>query len=72
MMRKKTAVSDEISYLQNFIKFQQLRMADRLKLTVGIDGDLNEEKVYPLLFLPLVTVSPSTCHLWRVWACLLI
>lgn len=44
----------EIHYLQNFIELQRVRSSDRLQLKVDFDDALNGQKVYPLLFLPLV------------------
>jgi two-component system LytT family sensor kinase len=47
-------VSRELHYLQNFIELQKVRSSDKLQLHVHFDHTLNEEQVYPLLFLPLV------------------
>jgi hypothetical protein len=47
-------VSQEIRYLTNFIRLQQTRTSEKLKLTVHFDQNLNGQQVYPLLFLPLV------------------
>jgi sensor histidine kinase YesM len=48
------AVSQEIHYLENFIRLQQTRTSDKLQLEVYFDPSLNGQQVYPLLFLPLV------------------
>ena len=47
-------VSRELHYLQNFIELQKVRSSDKLQLQVHFDPSLNDEQVYPLLFLPLV------------------
>ena len=47
-------VQQELKYLHNFIHLQKTRASDKLQLTVEIDEGLNGEKIYPLLFLPLV------------------
>jgi len=47
-------VSQEIGYLQSFIELQKIRSSDRLMLQVVFHPELNEQLVYPLLFLPLV------------------
>src|SRR5205823_4897472 len=47
-------VQQELKYLNNFIHIQKARASNKLQLTVEIDEGLNGEKVYPLLFLPLV------------------
>jgi sensor histidine kinase YesM len=47
-------VSRELHYLQNFIELQKVRSSEKLQLKVHFDDTLNDEQVYPLLFLPLV------------------
>lgn len=47
-------ISSELHYLQNYIDLQQVRSSDKLQLKVHFDSSLNEQQVYPLLFLPLV------------------
>lgn len=47
-------VSMEIQYLQNFIELQKVRTSSKLQLHTNFDKSLNDEQVYPLLFLPLV------------------
>jgi len=47
-------VSQEIHYLDNFIRLQQARSSERLRLEIHFDPRLDGQQVYPLLFLPLV------------------
>jgi sensor histidine kinase YesM len=47
-------VQQELNYLQNYIHLQQTRVSKKLQLKTYIDPQLNGERVYPLLFLPLV------------------
>jgi LytS/YehU family sensor histidine kinase len=47
-------VSQEIHYLDNFIRLQQARSSERLRLETRFDPLLDGQQVYPLLFLPLV------------------
>ncbi len=47
-------VCQEIHYLQNFVQLQQTRSSEKLQLSLQLDKMLQEQKVYPLLFLPLV------------------
>lgn len=51
---KQISIGQETRYLESFIKVQQLRVAERLQLKVLFDRSLDNEMVYPLLFLPLV------------------
>jgi two-component system, LytTR family, sensor kinase len=48
------AISRELHYLKNYIELQKVRSSDKLQLQVHFDTGLNNEEVYPLLFLPLV------------------
>jgi len=47
-------VSQEIHYLDNFIRLQQTRSSEKLRLETWFDPRLDGQQVYPLLFLPLV------------------
>lgn len=47
-------VSQEIHYLDNFIRLQQTRSSEKLLLETEFDPRLDTQQVYPLLFLPLV------------------
>ncbi|HXB07461.1 MAG TPA: histidine kinase [Puia sp.] len=47
-------VSQEIRYLDNFIRLQQTRSSEKLRLETWFDPQLDGQQVYPLLFLPLV------------------
>lgn len=47
-------ISQEIQYMQRFIDLQKIRSSPRLRLQLYFDEQLQDEKVYPLLFLPLV------------------
>jgi sensor histidine kinase YesM len=52
--QQQVPVIQEIEYLESFIELQKIRSTDKLKLTVKFDPLLNQQLVYPLLFLPLV------------------
>lgn len=52
--QQQVPVKNEIEYLQSFIDLQKIRSSDRLNMQVNFDEGLNEQLVYPLLFLPLV------------------
>lgn len=51
---QEVTVGQEIEYLNTYIRFQKLRMSDRLKLKTTFDPQVNELKVSPLLFQPLL------------------
>ncbi len=52
--RQTVPVSQEIHYLDNFIRLQQTRSSEKLRLETRFDPGLDGQQVYPLLFLPLV------------------
>ena len=47
-------VTSEMEYLRNFIDLQKVRSSDKLKMKIDLDKNLDDQMVYPLLFLPLV------------------
>jgi two-component system LytT family sensor kinase len=47
-------ISQELEYMQNYIRFQQIRASNKLHLKVSFDEQLTDQPVYPLLLLPLV------------------
>jgi len=51
---KKVPIQQEIDYLKTYIRFQQLRMSDRLKIEAYFDPLLKEQEIHPLLFQPLL------------------
>lgn len=51
---KKVPIQKEIDYLKTYMNFQRLRMSKRLILNIHISEELKEQKIYPLLFLPLI------------------
>lgn len=51
---QKVKVKQEIEYLNSYIKFQKLRMSERLMIEAHFDETLNEKEIHPLLFQPLL------------------
>ena len=51
---QKLPLEQELNYLENFIYLQKARSSDKLQLSLEIDPEIKNEKIYPLLFLPLV------------------
>jgi sensor histidine kinase YesM len=52
--QQQVPISQELEYLQNYIRFQQIRASDKLRLNVCFDEKLANQSIYPLLLLPLV------------------
>ena len=53
-IKQKVTIKQELDYLAAYIRFQQLRMSERLVLTEEYDEQLQEQEIHPLLFQPLV------------------
>lgn len=48
------AIRQEIEYLETYISLQKLRISKQLVLQINFSPVLKEQRVYPLLFLPLI------------------
>lgn len=51
---EKVSIGRELDYLRSYIDLQKVRMNEHLGLKVDIAPELKEQKIYPLLLLPLV------------------
>ncbi|MGZ5189730.1 MAG: sensor histidine kinase [Flavisolibacter sp.] len=51
---QKLPLQQELNYLGNFIYLQKARSSEKLQLELNIEESSKNEKIYPLLFLPLV------------------
>ncbi|CAN5497255.1 histidine kinase [soil metagenome] len=51
---EKVSISHELENLQSYIDLIKVRMNENLDLEVSIDPMLNDQKIYPLLLLPIV------------------
>jgi two-component system LytT family sensor kinase len=47
-------IKQELDYLQNYMLLQKVRASKKMILKVDFDKALNDQQIYPLLFLPLV------------------
>ena len=47
-------VKQELEYLENYIRLQQIRASSKMQLNVNFEGCLTDQLIYPLLLLPLV------------------
>jgi hypothetical protein len=50
----KVGLAKEIEYLENYIRFQQIRFKDRLFIDFLIEGDITGKRIVPLLLVPFV------------------
>ena len=47
-------LSDDISYIENYLELERLRYGDRLKYNLEISGDIDSVNIPPLLILPFI------------------
>ncbi len=51
------SLTKEIEHIQNYVGLEQLRFKERLEYSIGIDGDIDQVTLPPLLLLPFVENS---------------
>ena len=54
---KKVPLTDEITYIQNYIDLERLRFGDRVNVNFTLSGAVEEYKIPPLLLLPFIENS---------------
>lgn len=47
-------LSKEVEHLQNFVEMQRLRVGEKAEILFEVQGDMRDQRIAPLLFLPLV------------------
>lgn len=50
----KVSLTNELTYLNNYIELQRLRLSDSVTLTVNIDSPGNSERIAPMLIVPFI------------------
>lgn len=53
-INKQVAIEREISFINSYISFQQLRMSNRLTIQIDIDESLDQQRIHPLIYQPLL------------------
>jgi len=53
-IEKKVDIADEIYFIKSYIRFQQLRMTNRLAMNIRFDDELSKQKIYPLIYQPFL------------------
>ena len=51
---EKVDISEEINFTKSYIRFQQLRMTERLVINANFDNALDKIKIYPLIYQPFL------------------
>jgi len=55
--RRQVSLSREITYIQNYLDLERLRFGDKLKVSFVVHGQVEDQKVPPLLTLPFIENS---------------
>jgi len=54
MKEEKVSLLKEIKYLQSYLELEKLRYGDRIVTDIGIEGNISDSKVPPLLFITFI------------------
>lgn len=54
---KKVPLENEIKYLQNYLDLERLRQGNKIEITFEIEGDVEDQKIAPLMFIPFLENS---------------
>jgi len=54
---KKVLLSKEVSYMQNYLDLERLRQRASIEITFELDGEVNDQKIAPLLLIPFIENS---------------
>ena len=54
---KMVLLENEIKYVKNYLELEKLRQGDRFDIQFKLDGNANEKKIAPLLFIPFLENS---------------
>jgi two-component system, LytTR family, sensor kinase len=54
---KRVLLSKEVAYLQNYLDLEKLRQGNVVDIRLKVDGQISEQKIAPLLFIPFVENS---------------
>ncbi|WP_233194550.1 sensor histidine kinase [Aquimarina sp. I32.4] len=52
--KKKLPLLQEIDHIDNYIELEKMRYGDRVSCTIDIEGNIDDVKVVPMLFLPFI------------------
>lgn len=48
------ALSKEVNYLKNYLELEKLRHADDVQISFDVHGEIDEQMISPLLFIPFI------------------
>jgi LytS/YehU family sensor histidine kinase len=54
---KRVLLSKEVAYLQNYLDLERLRQGNSVSINFTVEGQISEQKIAPLLFIPFLENS---------------
>ncbi len=51
---RRVTLEKEIKYLQNYLELEKLRQGKKMDISFSFDGEFNNKKIAPLMFIPFV------------------
>ncbi len=54
---KKVPLSKEVNYLKNYLDLEKLRQAQKVIINFDVEGEVEDQKIAPLLFIPFLENS---------------
>ena len=54
---KKVLLSKEINYIRNYLDLEELRQGKNIKINFDVEGNVNEQRIAPLMFIPFLENS---------------
>lgn len=54
---KKVLLSKEIHYIRNYLDLERLRQGKNVEITFDVQGNVNDQKIAPLMFIPFLENS---------------
>lgn len=51
---EKVALANEINYISDYIDLQKLRLTKNIQIDYIVEGEINHQKIAPLLFIPII------------------
>ena len=54
---KRVPLVKEVNYLRNYLDLEQLRQSDKISINFTVEGDIGNQEIAPLLFIPFLENS---------------
>ena len=54
---KQVPLAKEVNYLKNYLDLEELRQSDKISINFTVEGDISDQQIAPLLFIPFLENS---------------